>query len=80
MTLEELGYGNDDVYDKIRERIRQSPIFRFDWFIKSRTSIEIQRRCATLIGIVQKEMNEFDDDSETKKRPKSSEGHKKRKI
>lgn len=30
-------------------RIRCAPQFRFDWFIKSRTAMELQRRCNTLI-------------------------------
>jgi len=39
VTLCKLGYGEDDVYDRIRKEIRESPLFRFDWFFKSRTSI-----------------------------------------
>ncbi|KAF9916163.1 hypothetical protein BX616_004467 [Lobosporangium transversale] len=49
IQLERLGYGTDDVYDKIRDEIRKSPLFRFDWFLKSRTPLELQRRCAYLI-------------------------------
>ncbi|KAG0008550.1 hypothetical protein BGZ80_003319 [Entomortierella chlamydospora] len=49
VLLERLGYGTDDVYDRIRDEIRKSPIFRFDWFLKSRTPLELQRRCAYLI-------------------------------
>ncbi|KAI8597383.1 SNF2 family N-terminal domain-containing protein [Dissophora ornata] len=49
VMLERLGYGTDDVYDRIRDEIRKSPIFRFDWFLKSRTPLELQRRCAYLI-------------------------------
>ncbi|KAG0362278.1 SNF2 family N-terminal domain-containing protein [Gamsiella multidivaricata] len=49
VMLERLGYGSDDVYDRIRDEIRKSPLFRFDWFLKSRTPLELQRRCAYLI-------------------------------
>jgi SWI/SNF-related matrix-associated actin-dependent regulator of chromatin subfamily A member 5 len=49
VMLERLGYGTDDVYDRIRDEIRKSPLFRFDWFLKSRTPLELQRRCAYLI-------------------------------
>lgn len=49
VMLERIGYGTDDVYDKIRDEIRRSPLFRFDWFLKSRTPLELQRRCAYLI-------------------------------
>ncbi|KAG0240833.1 hypothetical protein BGX31_001630 [Mortierella sp. GBA43] len=49
VMLERLGYGTDDVYDRLRDEIRRSPLFRFDWFLKSRTPLELQRRCAYLI-------------------------------
>ncbi|KAI1317954.1 hypothetical protein EDD11_007476 [Mortierella claussenii] len=49
VQLERLGYGTDDVYDRIRDEVRRSPLFRFDWFLKSRTPLELQRRCAYLI-------------------------------
>ncbi|KAJ2910119.1 chromatin remodeling complex Adenosinetriphosphatase [Coemansia aciculifera] len=55
VQLARIGVGHDDVYDKIRQELRLSPLFRFDWFIKSRNSQEIQRRCQTLIGLLQKE-------------------------
>lgn len=47
--LERLGFGSEDVFDKIRDEIRKSPMFRFDWFLKSRTPLELSRRCAYLI-------------------------------
>ncbi|KAJ3048565.1 hypothetical protein HK097_010430 [Rhizophlyctis rosea] len=56
VMLEKFGYGSEDVYEKIRDEVRKSPLFRFDWFIKSRTAIEIQRRCTTLIGLISKEI------------------------
>ncbi|KAJ1939514.1 chromatin remodeling complex Adenosinetriphosphatase, partial [Kickxella alabastrina] len=56
VSLARNGIGSDDVYDKIRQELRLSPMFRFDWFIKSRNSQEIQRRCQTLIGLLQKEV------------------------
>ncbi|KAF9919263.1 hypothetical protein FBU30_011082 [Linnemannia zychae] len=49
VTLERLGYGTEDVYDRIRDEIRKNPMFRFDWFLKSRTTLELSRRCAYLI-------------------------------
>ncbi|KAJ1957620.1 chromatin remodeling complex Adenosinetriphosphatase [Dipsacomyces acuminosporus] len=53
--LARLGVGREEVYEKIRQELRLSPLFRFDWFIKSRNTQEIQRRCQTLIGLLQKE-------------------------
>lgn len=52
-------YGLDlpDVYDNIREAIRQSPLFQFDFFFQTRNSGELSRRCTTLLGCVLKEIN-----------------------
>ncbi|KAI8055731.1 SMARCA1 protein [Syncephalis plumigaleata] len=55
VQLERLGYGTEDVYEKIRREIRKSDRFRFDWFFKSRSTAEIQRRCNTLIQLIEKE-------------------------
>ncbi|KAJ3067223.1 hypothetical protein HDU98_009590 [Podochytrium sp. JEL0797] len=55
VSLEKYGYASEDVYDRMKEDIKQSPLFRFDWFIKSRTAAELSKRCATLIAILQKE-------------------------
>lgn len=70
VMLEKYGYGTENVYDHIRREIKESPMFRFDWFLKSRTSQEIARRCNTLIGLVQKENADLEERSqeETKKR------------
>ncbi|KAL8158049.1 hypothetical protein AgCh_002674 [Apium graveolens] len=53
-----LGYGN---WDELKAAFRTSPLFRFDWFVKSRTTIELARRCDTLIRLVEKENQEFDE-------------------
>lgn len=55
VMLNKYGYGNDDAYEKIRQEIKRSSMFRFDWFIKSRTALELNRRCATLILCLMKE-------------------------
>uniref|UniRef100_A0A7N0UJX5 Uncharacterized protein n=1 Tax=Kalanchoe fedtschenkoi TaxID=63787 RepID=A0A7N0UJX5_KALFE len=56
--VHKLGYGN---WDELKAAFRTSPLFRFDWFIKSRTTQEIQRRCDTLIRLVEKENQEYDE-------------------
>ena len=66
--LDKFGLGREDLYERIREEIRESPLFRFDWFFLSRTSLEIQRRCTTLLTMVMREFGEEkrgleDDDS-----------------
>ncbi|KAG2222491.1 hypothetical protein INT45_012805, partial [Circinella minor] len=68
VMLEKYGYGTENVYDNIRREIKESPMFRFDWFLKSRTSQEIARRCNTLIGLIQKENAEFEDGSQEEKK------------
>uniref|UniRef100_A0A0N5AGX8 SWI/SNF related, matrix associated, actin dependent regulator of chromatin, subfamily a, member 5 n=1 Tax=Syphacia muris TaxID=451379 RepID=A0A0N5AGX8_9BILA len=58
--LHKLGFDKDNVYEDLRQAVRSAPQFRFDWFIKSRTSMELQRRCNTLISLIEKEMGEVD--------------------
>lgn len=57
VMLDKYGLASENVYDRIRDEIRESPLFRFDWFFLSRTSQEISRRCATLLANVQKELD-----------------------
>ncbi|KJE94231.1 helicase, variant [Capsaspora owczarzaki ATCC 30864] len=54
--LYKVGYGNETAYDDIRRAIRAAPQFRFDWYLKSRTAVELQRRCTSLIQLIEKEM------------------------
>ncbi|PIA44562.1 hypothetical protein AQUCO_01700274v1 [Aquilegia coerulea] len=56
--VHKLGYGN---WDELKAAFRTSPLFRFDWFVKSRTTQELARRCDTLIRLVEKENQEFDE-------------------
>ena len=55
--LQKYGYNSEDVYELIRREIRQYPAFRFDWYIKSRTTAEISRRCQTLINLLMKDVD-----------------------
>ena len=57
--LKEIGYESDNCFERLRREVRNSPAFRFDWFIKSRTSTELQRRCTTLIALIEKENQEL---------------------
>lgn len=56
--VHKLGYGN---WDDLKAAFRSSPLFRFDWFVKSRTTQELARRCDTLIRLVEKENQEYDE-------------------
>lgn len=53
--LHHYGMQAEEVYEKIKRDILEFPVFRFDWFIKSRSPQELQRRCNTLLGMIEKE-------------------------
>jgi SWI/SNF-related matrix-associated actin-dependent regulator of chromatin subfamily A member 5 len=53
--LSHYGMRTDDVYERIKKDISEFPVFRFDWFFKSRSPQELQRRCNTLLGMIEKE-------------------------
>lgn len=53
--LNHYGMSADDVYERIKKDITEFPVFRFDWFFKSRSPLELQRRCNTLLGMIEKE-------------------------
>jgi len=63
----ELGYGR---WDELKMEIRRAWQFRFDWFLKSRTPQELNRRVDVLIRLVEKE-NEEMEEKQGKKRKKS---------
>ncbi|KAK9340080.1 SNF2 family N-terminal domain-containing protein [Lipomyces starkeyi] len=84
VQLDKLGLDRENLYDLIRDAIRTSPMFRFDWFFLSRTPLELSRRCSTLITSVVREVEgpskrgkdrERDEDEEdlpVAKKPKKS--------
>ncbi|OAF65727.1 hypothetical protein A3Q56_06564 [Intoshia linei] len=59
--LHKLGINTENVYDIIKSAIRKESQFRFDWFFKSRNTLELQRRCNSLINIIEKEISENSD-------------------
>jgi SWI/SNF-related matrix-associated actin-dependent regulator of chromatin subfamily A member 5 len=50
--LQQLGYGS---WEQLKLEIRKAWQFRFDWFFKSRTPMELMRRCETLIRLIEKD-------------------------
>lgn len=65
--LHYYGLSADDVYERIKRDITEFPVFRFDWFFKSRTPQELQRRCTTLLGLIEKEADiEQQEEAKTK--------------
>lgn len=59
--LHQLGVDREMVYEELKLAIREAPQFRFDWFLKSRTSSELQRRCNTLITLIERENSELEE-------------------
>jgi SWI/SNF-related matrix-associated actin-dependent regulator of chromatin subfamily A member 5 len=66
VRLQHYGYGDEEAYEKIRLDMRSAPQFRFDWFIKSRTVLEIRNRIKALVKSV--EGKTFESDGSAKKR------------
>ncbi|KHJ33085.1 putative chromatin remodelling complex atpase chain isw1 [Erysiphe necator] len=58
VLLDKYGIDSEGIYERIRDDIRDSPLFRFDWFFLSRTPTEISRRCNTLLTTITREFEE----------------------
>lgn len=58
VQLDKHGLDKEGIYDIIRDEIRDSPLFRFDWFFLSRTADELKRRCTTLLTTIVKELDD----------------------
>ncbi|KAI8718665.1 SWI/SNF family of DNA-dependent ATPase [Fusarium sp. LHS14.1] len=58
VLLDRYGIDSEGLYEKMRDDIRESPLFKFDWFFLSRTPIELSRRCTTLITTIVKEFED----------------------
>lgn len=56
LLVYKYGLDRPDLYDLIRDDIRESPYFHFDFFFQSRTAQELSRRVHTLLGCVTKEI------------------------
>lgn len=59
VQLDKHGLDKEGIYDTIRDEIRESPLFRFDWFFLSRTADELKRRCTTLLTTIVKEFEDI---------------------
>jgi hypothetical protein len=68
VRLNHYGMQVEDVYERIKRDISEFPVFRFDWFLKSRSPQELQRRCNTLLGMIEKEEEQRQSD-EAKLKP-----------
>ena len=55
--------------------MRNSWLFRFDWFMKTRTAVELQRRVDTLARLIEKEIAEIEaEEAEAERKKKGSKG------
>merc|ERR1719429_79744 len=75
--LHKLGFDKENVYEELRAEVRNAPQFRFDWFIKSRTAMELQRRCNTLITLIERENHEIEEKEKAEKKSKKGAGNNK---
>lgn len=58
VLLDKFGLDSEDLYERMRDEIHDSPLFRFDWFFLSRTPVELSRRCTTLLTTIVKEFED----------------------
>eukprot|EP00899_Mesostigma_viride_P006788 jgi/Mesvir1/1610/Mv14573-RA.1 len=65
----QLGYG---AWEELKVEVRKSWMFRFDWFIKSRTAQELARRTDTLIRLIEKENAEIDEKEKAARREQAA--------
>lgn len=56
IMADKYGLDTDNLWERVKEDIKKSPLFRFDWFFLSRTPVELSRRCATLLLAVTREI------------------------
>lgn len=56
LCADKYGLASDNLWEKVQQDIKKSPLFRFDWFFLSRTPVELSRRCATLLLAVTREI------------------------
>merc|ERR1739846_313621 len=77
--LHKLGFDKENVYEELRSTVRNAPQSRFDWFIKSRTAMELQRRCNTLITLIERENHEIEEKEKLDRKKNKGKTEKKRK-
>lgn len=57
VQMYKFGLDRPDLYERIRDSIKQSAILRFDFFMHLRSTAELSRRCNSLLACVLKEIN-----------------------
>lgn len=62
-----LGYGRFEI---LKAEVRKAWQFRFNWWIKSRTPVELKRRIDSLIKLIEKENSEIEEAERAEKKRK----------
>ena len=77
--MQKIGYGR---WEEIKLEIRKAWQFRFDWFIKSRTPQELQRRGDLIVRLIKNErgLANGEEPTQKRKRPQSGGDNKKVKV
>ncbi|GME92353.1 unnamed protein product [[Candida] boidinii] len=63
-----IGLNTNELYELIKDSISESKYFEFDFFFQSRSSAEINRRCATLLQCLLKEFEDYIPDENGKRK------------
>ncbi|CCE65026.1 hypothetical protein TPHA_0J02060 [Tetrapisispora phaffii CBS 4417] len=58
LMLFKYGLDRDDLYERVRDEIRDCPLFELNFYFQSRTPIELTRRGNTLLQCLEKEFND----------------------
>ena len=57
LMLFKYGLDRDDVYELVRDEIRDCPLFELDFYFRSRAPVQLARRGNTLLQCLEKEFN-----------------------
>eukprot|EP00026_Physarum_polycephalum_P000788 Phypoly_transcript_00789.p1 GENE.Phypoly_transcript_00789~~Phypoly_transcript_00789.p1 ORF type:complete len:1293 (+),score=424.61 Phypoly_transcript_00789:569-3880(+) len=72
--MHKLGYGE---WEQLKLEVRKAWQFRFDWFIKSRTTIELSKRCELLMRMIEKENQDIEEKERERERQREADKRKK---
>ena len=77
VMADRLGYGR---WEELKMEIRRSWRFRFDWWIKSRSAIELKRRVDALVRAIERELAEIEKAEAARRRREAANASKKGKT
>jgi superfamily II DNA or RNA helicase len=55
-TLADLGYSREDAYDELVKKISHDKLFRFDWFMRTRTPQDLAQRASRLVSFIERDV------------------------